>query len=287
EGYSTVNDVGIQFFRARGTKTAPSAILTNDILGFIEFHGHFGTGFDRGARIVASAPGTWSASSKPVDFVIEVVQSVSPFNKTPRFKILSDGSFEFRDSAASVIMPLKSNGVLGLKHSSGAAVPTINFFDGTIYSNTGIYSLSSGTVLGFSVSGTSYAEFSSSQFKLQTGIKLYIQYSGTASNPSILINNVGFFSPIAGNLSVTIGNTERYRFSNVGNLVMMGDYNFIPNTTGQGKVGTFTNKFAEVNAVVVNSGDFRFDNGYYLTEDYENGGIKLCRPDGSVVTSWR
>jgi hypothetical protein len=40
-----------------------------------------------------------------------------------------------------------------------------------------------------------------------------------------------------------------------GNIGLNGDFDIKPTTTGQGKVGTATRKFAQVNALVVNSGD--------------------------------
>ena len=40
-----------------------------------------------------------------------------------------------------------------------------------------------------------------------------------------------------------------------GNIGLNGDFDIKPNTSGQGKVGTATRKFAQVNALVVNSGD--------------------------------
>lgn len=50
------------------------------------------------------------------------------------------------------------------------------------------------------------------------------------------------------------------KIANGDTLRMMGNDSFIPNTTGQGKVGTSSNKFAEVNALVVNTGDLRMRN---------------------------
>lgn len=90
-----------------------------------------------------------------------------------------------------------------------------------------------------------------------------------------------------GKISFVVNSILVAKFETNGDFLMVGNRNWIPDGDNRGKVGTNTNRFAEVNAVVVNAGDFKFANGYYLTEDYENGGIKLCRPDGSVVTSWR
>jgi hypothetical protein len=49
---------------------------------------------------------------------------------------------------------------------------------------------------------------------------------------------------------------------------------------------TIQSIFPTVKARTVKTGDFVFENGYYLTES-ETGGIKLCRPDGTTVIEWR
>jgi hypothetical protein len=80
---------------------------------------------------------------------------------------------------------------------------------------------------------------------------------------------------------------DRYRITSAGNLVMAQNNDIIPSLDNQGRIGTDTNRFASVRAVTITSGDFKFDNGYYLTEDHEEGGIKLCRPDGTTVARWK
>lgn len=70
-----------------------------------------------------------------------------------------------------------------------------------------------------------------------------------------------------------------------GDLIMALDKDFYPVTSGQGDVGLATNKFANVYSLVVNAGDFCFDNHWRLTES-ERGGIALIRPDGSIAEEW-
>jgi len=77
----------------------------------------------------------------------------------------------------------------------------------------------------------------------------------------------------------SFGGAQEFKFYRSGYFEMAGDYDFIPATSGQGDIGTATNKFANVYALVGNFGDIRFDNNWLFTE-HPDYGIVLQSPSG-------
>ena len=69
-------------------------------------------------------------------------------------------------------------------------------------------------------------------------------------------------------------------------LQLDADVSWLPATDNTWSIGSASYRLKLLRAVTITSGDFAFENGYYLTEA-EGDGIKLCRPDGSEVIMWR
>ncbi len=283
ERYSSDIDGGLIIHKkARGTFSAPLAILAGDIIGGLQFEGYYGGGFDEAARIEVVVPVSWSTTVEEADLIFSLVKNSSPnFPLTQRFKIKGAGGFTFYTIDGNIALEINNTGFIKAGDGS-AGGPAYTFLTDL---TTGMY-LQGFNSLGFSAGGVSYIILQSNKVIIDSGIKL-INRAGSALEPSITFasdEDTGFFSPVADTVSITTGSVERYRVNNVGDLVMQGNFNFIPAISGQGRVGTSTNKFSEVNALTVNAGDIKFSNGYYFTE-IENG-VALCRPDGTIVASW-
>lgn len=77
------------------------------------------------------------------------------------------------------------------------------------------------------------------------------------------------------NANGAAASVERYRFDQNGNLIMNGAFDLKPSIDDNGNVGTAANRFSLVRAVTVTAGDLTFENGWRLTEDYDDDGIIL------------
>ncbi len=102
-------------------------------------------------------------------------------------------------------------------------------------------------------------------------------------NPAIDLKNSG------GQLKVTLkfDGTNGLLYTSAGDLVLAGYTNHVrPLSNNTYFLGNSTFKWKEIWAVTTHFGDAVFANGWRLTEDSDNSGVLLLRPDGSIAQRW-
>lgn len=81
--------------------------------------------------------------------------------------------------------------------------------------------------------------------------------------------------------------TARYVMGAGGDLIMFGG-NAIRNTAdATGSVGTAAFRWALVRAVTITAGDYSFENGWRLKEDWKKGGLRVENPGGEEMLAVR
>lgn len=58
-----------------------------------------------------------------------------------------------------------------------------------------------------------------------------------------------------------------------GNMAFSGDFDVFPVTDDDGRVGTPTNRWTLIRGVTITAGDLAFENGWRVTEDYDDEGL--------------
>lgn len=81
--------------------------------------------------------------------------------------------------------------------------------------------------------------------------------------------------------------SERWRIEAAGNWRMMGNLDILPDVDNQGRVGTPANRFSLVRAVTITAGDLAFENGWRVTEDYEDEGLRFVDRIGREIFAVR
>lgn len=157
-----------------------------------------------------------------------------------------------------------------------AAAPYLSFLSDP---DTGIFR-EGADAIGFSAGGVQKVRIGLLQVFAQDGAALTPTYSFLTDS------NTGIFRQAADSIGFSTAGVERYRIDASGNLTMRGNFDFTPSADNAGEVGTNALRWNRIRGVTIVSGDFGFENGWALTEDWKRGGIRLLRPDGSEAARW-
>lgn len=206
-------------------------------------------------------------------------------NSIERMRLLATGELVVGNvltslAITSIIQARSSTGNAHIATSTSSTTSHSGFYSGATSGTFSFYghnALSAGSTFGVAYANTSRIE--------------------TNTTGALVIGQILAYDIVFGTNSL-----GRFTLSSTGYLEMSANYSIVPNADDSGTIGTDNTetggdpltignrRWHLIRGNIVKSGDYRFENGWTLTEDYtpglEHGGIKLLRPDGSVAESW-
>lgn len=205
--YSTGTD-GARFHmrKARGTATAPTTVVTGDVLGKLVATGYDGSNYLEMASISLEATGTVAATRVPTKIVFSTATDATPSVLTDRWTITSAGV-------------LQSTGAQSITTSSG------NLTIGTGASNGVIYLIPNGTgyvdvnqtipILRFTCSDTT--AYSGFEYRSGSTLEAHVKFR---PNTATMEFSAGRSAGWGGEITFLVDTGEVGRWSTAGNLLI-------------------------------------------------------------------